>query len=401
MAHLKTSKITFGIVLGLVVLALGGYYISHTDAGAAPSEGGPGSVPQAMPVPAARVELQDLQIWKTFPGRMVAVDQVDLRPQVSGTISEIKFKDGQRVEAGDVLVVIDPKPYEAAVAQAQAALTAAKNEKSYTWKELKRAKELVSSKALSERVLSERSNAYSLAEAALDAAEATLVRAQIDLDYAHVKAPISGRVGRTEITLGNLVEAGPNAPLLTKIVSDQGIYADFEVDEQTYLEFVRNTAKSRADESKIPVQVNPKSLSGLVYDGTIYSFDNQIDASSGTIRARALFPNADGALLPGMFVSVKLGSATSAPKIAINERAIGTDQDRKFVYVVNAQGMTEYREVKLGEAVNGQRVITSGLSEGETIVRDGIIRVRPGMPVAPQFEEQAAQAQPQEKIQSE
>ncbi len=400
MANIIKSKITFGVLLGLVVLGLGGYYMTHTSAGAAPSEGGSGGAPQAMPVPAALVELENLKIWKSFPGRMVAVDQVDLRPQVSGTISEIKFKDGQRVEAGDVLVVIDPKPYEAAVAQAQAALSAAKNEKSYTWKELKRAKDLVSSKALSQRVLSERSNAYSLAEASLDAAEATLVRAQINLDYAHVKAPISGRVGRTEITLGNLVEAGPNAPLLTTIVSDQGIYADFEVDEQTYLEFVRNTAKNRADENKIPVQVNPKSLSGLVYEGTIYSFDNQIDASSGTIRARALFPNTDGALLPGMFVTVKLGRATSEPKIVINERAIGTDQDRKFVYVINDQGMTEYREVKLGEAVNGQRVITSGLSEGETIVRDGIIRIRPGMPVAPQLE-QEVQTQPPAQVQSE
>lgn len=395
MATIGKSNIIFGVVLGLLVLGgLAAYFFNGQVADAAEPQGGAPQM-QAMPVPAVRAEKKDVQIWKDFSGRMVAVDEVELRPQVSGTITEIKFKDGERVEKDDVLFVIDPKPYEATVAQAEALVAAAKNQKSFASKELKRAKELVETKAISERVLSERNNTYLRADAELKGAEAALVSAKIDLDYAHVKAPISGRVGRVEVTLGNLVDAGPNAPLLTTIVSDDGIYADFEVDEQTYVDFVRASAKDRMAENKMPVKVYPKSHSDMIYEGNIYSFDNQIDASSGTIRARALFKNEDHSLLPGMFVTVRLGGADAQEEVVVSSRAVGTDQNRKFVYVVNDQGVLEYREVELGVAVNGSRIIRSGLNAGEVIVREGLVRMRPGMPVAPQFGEEVNQGGPQ------
>jgi multidrug efflux system membrane fusion protein len=206
-----------------------------------------------------------------------------------------------------------------------------------------------------------------------------------------VKAPISGRVGRAEIKVGNLVGAGPSAPLLTSIVSTDGVYADFEVDEQTYLKYIRGTARDLAEESMVPVKL---SLGGDTkeYRGTIQSFDNRIDSTSGTIRARALFDNEDGALLPGMFASIKMGSPSEQTKIMIDERAIGTDQNRKFVYVVNDQNMVEYRAVDIGESIEGMRVINSGLNDGDKVITDGIIKIRPGMPVTPQVAENQTEA---------
>ena len=374
------------IIFALLVLALIGgtkYYFQDQSANAsAPNEGGM-PAPQAMPVTVEVVESQPVQIWNSYSARIEAVEFADIRPQVSGTISEVRFKDGQNVGQGDVLYVIDPRPYQAAVNQAQAELNASKNESSLSWKELKRAKELIKTDAISKRILDERSSTHSIAAASVKAAQARLERAKIDLDYAHVKAPITGRVSRVEVKVGNLVEAGPSAPILTSIASTQDMYADFEVDEQTYLKYIRSNAKDRDAENQIPVKL---TLSGdeQEYDGFIYSFDNQIDVTSGTIRARALFANEDGALLPGMFASVKMGTPTSQNKVLVSERAIGTDQDRKFVYVVNEQGMSEYRPVQIGESIDGKRVIKQGLSEGDQVITEGIIRIRPGMSVSPQ-----------------
>jgi multidrug efflux system membrane fusion protein len=224
--------------------------------------------------------------------------------------------------------------------------------------------------------------------ARVEAVQARLTSAEINLDYAHIKAPISGRISRAEIKEGNLVEAGPNAPVLTSIVSKQKVYADFEVDEKSYLKYVRSSARSLNEESKIPVKLS-LSEDEVEYEGFIHSFDNQIDVSSGTIRARALFDNEDSALLPGMFANVKMGTPSSIDQIIISERAIGTDQSRKFVYVVNDQNLVEYRVITIGESMNGQRVVTSGLNDGDKVIVEGIIRIRPGMPVAPQSNEQA------------
>lgn len=374
------SKILIVIFAAVLVIGAAAYYVQDRQANASANE--QAGAPQAMPVTVNVIKSALVQIWNDYSARLEAVDFAEIRPQVSGTISEVRFEDGQAVEKGDILYVIDPRPYEAAVNQARAELNAAKNQASLSWKELSRAKELIKTSAISKRILDERSNDHSVAAATAKAAQARLDRALIDLDYAYVKAPISGRVSRAEIKEGNLVQTGPNAPLLTSIVSMEGIYADFEVDEQSYLKYIRSNARDRAAENNVPVKL---MLSGdeMEYSGFIHSFDNQIDVSSGTIRARALFANEDGALLPGMFASVKMGTPSTQDKILLSERAIGTDQDRKYVYVVNEQGMVEYRAVKIGESIAGERVIKSGLSDGDLVITEGIIKIRPGMPVAP------------------
>ncbi|MBI1302095.1 MAG: efflux RND transporter periplasmic adaptor subunit [Alphaproteobacteria bacterium] len=335
-----------------------------------------------MPVPVQVVKAEPVQVWKSFSARMEPLDFAEIRPQVSGTISEIRFEDGQDVEKGDILYVIDPRPYEAAVNRATAQLNVAKNQASLAQKEYDRAQTLIKTDAISKRTFDERRSAANVAHASVKSAEAAVEQAQIDLDHAYIVAPISGRTGRVEIKLGNLVEAGPNAPVLTTIVSTEGIFADFEVDEQTYLDQVRVSARSREAEQAVPVRL---SMRGQVYNGKIFTFDNQIDASSGTIRARAFFENKEGVLVPGMFSTIEMGGSKAFDHILITERAIGTDQDRKFVYIVDENNIVQYREVKIGESINGKRIITSGLKSGDRVITDGLIRIRPNMPVDPQI----------------
>lgn len=375
------------LFMSVLAVAGSGYYFHSKKFEANASERDNAQAPQAMPVTVEIVKSKPFQIWNDYSARLEAVNFAEIRPQVSGTITQVKFHDGQMVEKGDVLFVIDPRPYQAAVNQAKAELRVAKNQSSFSSKELGRAKELIKTNAISERVLDERSNAHSIAVATVKALEARLRNAEINLDFAYIKAPISGRVSRAEIKVGNLVEAGGNAPVLTSIVSNKNVYADFEVDEKSYLKYVRNSAKSLSEEHKIPVKLK---LSGddVEYKGFIQSFDNQIDVSSGTIRARALFNNEDGALLPGMFASVKMGTPSSEDQILIGERAIGTDQSRKFVYVIGDNNMVEYRVVTIGESIEGQRIITSGLNDGDQVITEGIMRIRPGMPVVPKNSEQ-------------
>ncbi len=366
-------------LLALCILAGGMFYALTASGDTASDE--QTQTPPAMPAEVVVIEPRPAQIWKEYSGRLEAVNAAVIRPQVTGRITDIRFRDGQQVREGDVLMVIDPRPFEATHQQAQAALKAAKNQLSLSRKEYHRAKELIKTEAISQRIYDERFNALKLAESAVQTAEAALTQAEIDLDYAYVKAPFDGRVSRAEITKGNLAEAGQNAPTLTTIVSDKDIYANFELDEQTYL-----SLPSNAVETQIPVQIAiPSQESG--YEGVIYAFDNQIDPASGTVRARALFSNSDGRMLPGMAVTVRISTAGNDEKILLSERAIGTDQDRKFVYVLDEQNAATYREVKIGESVQGQRVILSGLSEGERVINKGTARIRPGMVIDPQITE--------------
>ena len=383
LSEMNNKALVGGAVLALLAFGVGGYVFSGQDHA---EEGQGQQQSQAMPVNVQVSAKEPVQIWKEFSGRMVAVDYAEIRPQVSGTISEIKFQDGQDVQAGDILFVIDPSPYDAAVAQAEAELAAAENEAAHAQRELTRSKGLIEKKAISQSLYDSRKNAAQVAKASLQAALARLVQAQINLDYAYVKAPISGRVSRAEITEGNLVEAGSAAPLLTSIVSREGIYADFEVDERTYLQHIRNKVRDTAAEQSVPVKLvvgGDSDEGSLIVDGFIRSFDNRIDPASGTIRARAYFANTDGALLPGMFAKVRLGSAQENNVIMVPERAISTNQDKKFVYVVE-NGAAAYREVKLGESLEGRRIIEDGLQPGDQVIVDGVIRIRPGVPVSPQ-----------------
>ena len=341
-------------------------------------------------VTVARIETQAVKPFAEISGRINAVDYAEIRPQVSGRITEIHFHDGEHVNAGDVLLVIDPRPYQAAVDKAQADLQTAINNAKFAKVERDRGSQLVKSNYLSQETFDQRTNADEVAKAAVQSAQAALETAQINLDYAYVKAPISGRVSRAEITLGNLVGSPGSVPsLLTSIVSDNGVYADFEVDEQTYLNNVRNYGQSREDQQKIPVDVVVRG-GDQIYRGHIYSFDNRIDNGSGSIRARARFDNADGGLIPGMFVLVRMGSGAIDEALVVPESAIGNDQSKRFVFVVGDGNKAEYRSVELGPQIDGNRVIRTGLKVGDRVILDHLQRLAPGAPVLPQAERTAS-----------
>lgn len=392
----KTRFILAATVFTLALGGLGGAAFLKpwaTPSSAIAAEGAAPAAPQAMPVVVETAAAAPVHISRRYSGRLEAVDFVEIRPQVGGRITDIKFEDGQTVKAGDVLYVIDPRPYQAAHDQAKAEVARAKSVLELAEKEYKRAQDLIKTSAISQRILDEKSNDFQAATAALDAANAQAEIARLNLDYAFVKAPINGRVSRAELTRGNIVETGSNAPVLTTIVATDGIYADFDMDEETYLTYFRGASPAQAEPASgeetaaqnagIPVRLSLRG-DGRVYDGAIHSFDNRINTATGTIRARALLPNEAGDLLPGMFVTVMLDSPAAENRITVPERAVGTDQDRKFVYVVDENSAVAYREVQLGDKVGERRIVTSGLNEGETVITDGVIRLRPGMPVAPQ-----------------
>lgn len=373
----KSRSVRLGAAAVLSVLALSMYSASGTEASETPA------MPPAIPVVTQTMTDEPVQVWTTFSGRLQAVDAVEIRPQVSGRITKVLFQDGKNVKAGETLFVIDPRPYEAVVASAEAELATARTNAQFAALEYKRAVAMSKSKAIAQRVHDERANANRVAQAAVKAAEAHVKQAKVDLDYAYVKAPISGRAGRVEVTLGNLVQAGPGAPLLTSVVSNDAVYADFEVDEQTYMRSIRTGAHNRADERRIPVQLSLQSDGGKNYEGTIYSFDNRLNVANGTIRARAKFANDNGELLPGMFASVRMAGGGERSAVVVPTRAVSFDQNKKYVYVVNDQDMVEYRPVELAEPVGEGRIVTSGLNPGDRVIVDGVQHVRPGAPVAP------------------
>lgn len=378
-------------VMAIAVIA-GGYAATqflHPAGAAAQTEGG--EMPP-MPVPVVTIEEKPVQLWKEFSGRLTAVDYVEIRPQVSGIIEQIHFNDGQIVSQGDILFSIDPRPYEAAVAQARAEVASATEDAKYAAKELARAEELLKTGAISKQGYDERVNSQKVNKNAIAAANARLKAAEVDLDHASIEAPISGRISRAEITQGNLVNAA-SAPLLTSIVSETDIYGDFDVDEQTYLSFVRTGAgKTVEGEKAVPVRLLLNSDKGAKpYDGVIMSFDNKINPSSGTIRARAVFANDDGALLPGMFAKVQIGSSTEENHITLPIKAILTDQSRKFVYVSD-NGAATYREVKLGDSIgNTEQIVLSGVKPGDKVIIDGLMKLRPGAKVDPKTPQEMGQ----------
>ncbi|HWY62446.1 MAG TPA: efflux RND transporter periplasmic adaptor subunit [Rhizomicrobium sp.] len=365
---------------GLALIALGGgWYAIHHIAPAGASQVAAAS--PAVPVNVMTARPQTVRIWSEFSGKLDAVDYAEIRPEVGGRITEIRFRDGQNVNAGDILFVIDPRPYQAAVAKAEADLQSARTNAALAKSNLVRAENLRKADAIALASYDQSVNASAVAEAAIQSAAAALAQTRLDVDRAYVKAPITGRVGRAEITLGNLVQVATGAPLLTSIVSRDGIYADFDVDEQTYIRNIHDHAQSQDQQQKIPVELTLQGDGGHVYQGYIESFDNRINTGSGTIRARARFENADGALVPGMFVSVRLANAADSKVLLVPERAIGTDQSKKFLFVADKDSKAAFREVTLGQSVDGNRVVLSGLQPGERVIVDGVQHIAPGAPV--------------------
>lgn len=341
----------------------------------------PLAAPAAVPVSVAEVVAQTVDTWTEHSGRFEAVNQVELRSRVAGTVQAVHFREGALVKAGALLFTIDPAPYAAEVERYEAQVAAARSRVSYTASEAQRAQRLWDERAIAEREFDERSNAAREAQAQLQSAQAALRSARLNLGYTQVRAPIAGRVGRLELTPGNLVSAGAAAPVLATLVSVSPIYASFDADEARVagvLAELGGAAAARLD--RVPVQAD---AAGRTLQGRLQLVDNQVNAQSGTVPVRAVFDNADGALMPGQFAKLRLGQVASKPALLVNERAVGTDQSKRFVMVVGADQTTAYREVTLGAPVNGLRVVTAGLKPGEQIVVNGLQRVRPGVQVAP------------------
>jgi multidrug efflux system membrane fusion protein len=353
------------------------------------------SAPSAPVVSVATVGETDITSWDEFSGRLEAVERVDVRSRVAGAVHAVHFREGALVRQGELLVTIDPAPYAAEAERAEAQVAAAQARQAQAASEHTRAKRLWEESAIAQRELEERANAEREAAANLRAALAQLQAARLNLGYTQVRAPVAGRIGKLEVTVGNLVAAGPGAPVLTTLVSVSPMYASFEADEQVILRALKDLpggASARSLIERIPVQMGTSTMTDTPYRGRLQLIDNQVDAKSGTIRLRAAFDNQDGALMPGQFARVRMGQAQTKRALLVSERAVGTDQEKKYVLVVGGGNTAEYREVTLGPSSNGLRVVLSGLKPGERIVVNGLQRVRPGSPVQPQVVSMEAKA---------
>lgn len=373
----RLGRIFGGIVILSFLVAAGSlvggryFYAAQATTGAAPE--------QAVPVTISVIEARPTALWEDFSGRLEAVNRVELRPRVAGAILSTNFAEGALVRAGDVLFKIDPAPYAAEVDKASAQLEAAKARAIFTASEVERGAQLVGNAVVTRRDFDQRENANREAIANVKAAEATLQTAKLNLDYTEVRAPVDGRVGKIEMTAGNLVAAGTSSPVLTSLVSVNPIYASFDADEEIVLQALNSIADSsgkRGNPDQIPVEMTTSG--GLSAKGHVQLIDNQVNGQSGTIRVRAVFRNEEGRLIPGQFARVRMGQPQQQTLVMIDERAIGTDQDKKFVMLVSDDNRAVYRGITLGGAVDGRRIVTAGLKSGDRIVVSGLQRVRPG-----------------------
>ena len=339
---------------------------------------------QAVPVSVATVSEQNVAAWTDFSGHLEAVDRVEIRPRVAGAIKAIHFREGALVKAGDLLVTIDPAPYLADVNRAKANAASAQARLTLAQSEQARAQRLWDDQAIAKSDLEGKENELKAAQAGVDAAQAELQISNLNLSYTQVRAPVSGRVGRIEVTVGNLVASGPQAQMLTSLVSVSPIYASFDADEAVVDRTLQDLQSQSGKLDSIPVTVETGTAGEAPVEGHLQLIDNQFDNGSGTLKARAVFSNADGRLIPGQFVRVHMGAAATRPALLVNEAAVGTDQDKRFVYVVDKTHKVSYREVTLGGTVNGLRIVQSGLKSGEHVVIDGVQHVGPGTVVAEQ-----------------
>ncbi|PRD51202.1 efflux RND transporter periplasmic adaptor subunit [Phyllobacterium myrsinacearum] len=356
------------------------------DLGKSHAETSKQAAPVATPVSVAIVQPKLITRWSEFSGRLEAIDHVELRSRVAGAIQSVAFKEGALVKQGDLLVKIDPAPYEAEVARAKAAVSAAESKLSFAKNELERGKRLIDSRTVSQSDYDQRSNVQSGAQADLEAAQAGLKTAMLNLGYTEIRAPISGRVGRIEITAGNLIASGPSSPLLTTIVSISPIYASFEANENTVAQALADLPQglnSRDFSDRIPVVMDVYGQNDV--KGKLQLINNSVDVASGTVKVRAVFDNADGKFMPGQFAKLRMGTANEKQELLVDEKAVGTDQSKKFVMVVNDKNIVEYREISLGAPAEGLRIVTSGLQPEEKIVVNGLQRIRPGSLVAPEM----------------
>jgi RND family efflux transporter MFP subunit len=338
------------------------------------------------PVQAAKVISKAVTEFDEFTGRFEAVERVEVRPRVSGYVTATRFAQGHEVRKGDILYVIDARPYQATLKHAQAELTRARTQLALAQSERERATRLIAARAISREEFDTRTSGNEQAAANLQAAEAAVESAALDLSFTEVRAPISGLVGRAEITAGNLVAAGTT--LLTTVVSIDPIYVSFDGDEQVYLKYVGMELRGERGSSRNtpnPVWAGLADEQGHPHQGVMVFLDNELDPNTGTIHARGLFKNADRRFTPGMFARVKLVGSGKYDALLINDSAVSTDQSVKFVLRVGAANKIEYTPVKLGPLIDGLRVVREGLKADDVIVVKGLQQVRPGMPVTPQL----------------
>lgn len=376
-------RVTVAALLPLALL------MSACQPPAPPPAAGPAAAPPPVSVAAALT--QDVQDRDEFPGRIEATQAVKVRARVNGYLNKVLFTPGTEVKQGEVLFEIDPRPFKAKVGEAEAALAATVAQLDLAKLEAARQQQMLSSHATSRREFDAATALVKSLEASRAANRATLANVRLDLEFTRVTAPISGRVGKDEVTVGNLVQGeNPDSPVLTTLVSVDPIYVSFEADERAFLKYI---ATSRGQ--SLPVQVGLIDETGFPHQAKLQFVDNNVDVASGTVRMRALLDNAARRFTPGLFARVRIEAATGARRVVlVADRAIGTDQSKRFVLVVGDDKLAAYREVQIGRKVGNLRIIESGLEAGEVIVVNGLQRVRPGSPVTPTSVpmEEAAQA---------
>ena len=356
------------------------------------------SAPPALPVTVAHPTQRTVTDWDEFTGRFNAVEQVDVRARVTGFVMSVDFKDGVIVKKGDLLYTIDPRQYEAAAEQAQGQLDDAKAKVDLAQKELERATTLIKTQAISENIVDQRNQALAGAQAAQLQADGALKQAKLNVEYTKVVAPITGRVSRHLVSVGNLVQGSESgATLLTSIVSLDPIHVYFDVDERIYQRNSRLWFEGKRPSSRDtpnPVQITLTGETKPSHDGKMDFLDNRFDVGTGTLRERAIVDNHDLSILPGQFARVRVIASAPYEGLLISDAAVASDQSRKIVFVVNADNVVEARPVTLGPLDDGLRVIKEGLKADDRVIVDGLQRARIGAKVAPHEAKASGSAKP-------
>lgn len=385
------QKFRIAVAAGIIA-ALGGTAFAARDAvkdegkAAAPPREAPAGAPAAPQVPVAEVITRSIAPAIEFTGFLAAPRTVELRSRVGGAVEAVSVPEGGLVRKGQLLFQIDPRPFQVALDTATANLRQAEVLASQAQADLDRAERLVASGAVSRKAYDDAVSARRARQAQVQSAQAAVAAARLDLSYARITAPISGRVDRVLVTEGNLVSGGAAgaATLLTTIVSIDPLHVYFDIDEATYLAAVRGARPdAKANAPAMPVEVGLATDKGFPYKGVLDFVGNRIDRSTGTIRARAVVPNPDGQLAPGLFARVRLSTGAARQTILIDDQAVGADQGRSYVLVVGPDSQAQYRPIEPGPVVDGLRVVHGGLQAGEKIIIKGL--VRPGMTVAPRI----------------
>lgn len=384
--HRSGAGVPYGALLFAAALSAA---LAACSSEAAPNAG----MPPPPEVGVATVAAQPVQELDEFTGRVSAVETVELRPRVSGYVQRVVYAEGQEVRKGDLLFEIDPRPYRAALDRAQADLARAQAESRLANTQDARAVSLIEAKAISKEEFETRRAATAQGNAAVRAAQAAVTAAQLDLQFTRVRAPIDGRAGRAMATVGNLAQA--DQTLLTTLVSQDPVHVYFEADEQTYLRYQQLARDGERADARNPVRVGLANEQGYPHAGTLDFTDNRIDPATGTIRARAVLANPDRAFTPGLFARVQIEGTGEFRALLVDDKALLTDQDRKYVYVLGAQNKAERRDVVLGAQIGGARVVRSGLKPGDKVIVSGVQKIFfPGMPVQPKPVATEAKATP-------